>query len=1253
MLKAPKAKIEKVRKRTGDIVDFDEQKIVSAINKAIKAVEGEEDFKRAERAASEVVSSINKKFNARTIPSVEEIQDAVEEALIKEGMAQIAKAYILYRNKRAELRNAKSLISENVKKLVRESKKYFRNPLSEFIYYRTYSRWIDQEGRRETWIETVDRYMSFMKENLGNKLNGEEYNEIREYILNHKAMPSMRLVWSAGKAARKTNVAAYNCSFIAPSKLEDFAEIIYLLMCGTGVGFSVESQTVQELPIIKFSTYGRSRGARQAIENIPTHTIEDSKEGWGDALTLGLKTWYGGKDIKFDYSRLRPAGARLSTMGGRSSGPEPLRALLDFSREKILAKQGKRLSNIDVHDIICKIGEVVVMGGVRRSALISLSDVDDEEMRHAKKGQFYIFEPQRAMANNSAAYNKKPSTADFIEEWLALAKSGTGERGIFNRAGLKHQLPQRRWEKFGKHWPTSGTNPCVTGDTLVYVADGRDSVPIKQLADEGKDVSVFCLDNRGKIAIRYMRHPRLTGKKQPVYRIVLDDNSSIKATGNHKFRLKSGEYKEVSDLKNGDSLHVATKFEASIKDIFPEANSRSQNYWWVNNGFSGNDAEHRLIAKFYLNDTKIPQGYIVHHKDRNAQNNTHGNLEVMTKKEHDILHARLMLGDANPMRRAKHGWSKEKWAAYKLKHSENNFGEKNSNFSGVSDEQIREHALTLTGVLGHRFSNSDWVNYASKEGLPQHFSKWRRDHLGGIIGISKWAAQELGLEYIDADPRVIKSYKKYTSIGYNCEIVNGQLIIIKNCEVCGVEFRAAKSSREYGVCGMSCGLKRGWKNPQNRSAIVGAIRMAHKKRKQEVGAMQIRAYTDLKFKLGKSPLKKEWIKACKDSGISYEISRLSSPIRGYDKLKEAASMYNHRVVSVELCGYENVYNGTVDEFHNFFVGAFVSKTRSGKRKFTYLNNLQCGEIILRSKQFCNLTEVVCREEDTKETLLKKVRIATILGTYQSALTNFSYLSKEWKQNCEEERLLGVSLTGQWDAPAARDAENLRALRDMAIETNKEYAKKFGINQSTCITCVKPSGTVSQLVDSSSGMHPRHANYYIRRVRISASDPLFQMLKDQKVPYYPEVGQLVNSASTYVIEFPIKAPESTNEVKDSLTAIEQLEHWKMVKENYTEHNPSVTISVGDDEWLEAASWLHNNWDMLGGLSFLPRSSHKYVLAPYEEINEARYNEMFASFPDVDFSQILAYERDDTTQGAQELACVAGVCEIEEVATGNSV
>lgn len=1234
--------IPQLEKRDGRIVEFDFAKIVSAVYKAMQAAE-EGDLEDATLVAHQVAGELarfSKKYK-NFLPTVEGIQDSVEKHLMLNDFVKTAKGYILYRDKRAQLRATQVEIPEQVRRLAEESKKYFRdNPLGEFVYLRTYAKWMPEEGRRETWIETVDRYVAFMRENLGAKLSETEYAELREAILKQEVMPSMRLMQFAGDAVRRCNVAAYNCSYIAPSKIADFAEIMYVSMCGTGVGYSVESQNVQALPQIAYQTG----------DALAAHVVEDSKEGWCDALTLGLKTWYAGNDIGFDFSKVRPAGARLKVMGGKASGPEPLRSLLQFARERVLARQGRRLRNIDAHDIICKIGECVVAGGVRRSAMISLSDLDDDQVRDAKKGQFYTTDPHRSIANNSAVYMEKPTNTEFMDEWVALMKSGSGERGIFNRGGLIAQLPERRkkfWEetgyiKNGRVVGPAGTNPCVTGDTLVYVADGRGNVPIERLAEEGKDVPVFCLDARGDIAVRTMRNPRRTGAGVDVYMVTLDDGSTIRATANHKFRLKSGEYREVRDLAHGDSLHIATRFEASIKDLFPDANARSQEYWWVNNGRARNTGEHRQIAAFHY-DTMISRGFVVHHKDRDAKNNRPENLEIMSKEAHDAHHAALMQGDANPMRRARVEWDEARWAEYRAKHSENNRGAENARFSGLSHEELREHAQKLTKLLGRRFSNADWVAYAKERGVPQAFSKWRQDHLGGVSGLAKWAAFTEGIEHVDADPRVVKSYEKYTAEGYDCEIENGALVIRKQCEVCGIAFTTSISSREHGVCGIACGVRRAWATPEFRARALSGIRSAHDRHRASLAEQQAKVYSDLQFTLGRAPQKNEWHAACKKAAVSAEISRTSSPFREYAALAEHASMYNHKVLSVEWCGLADVYNGTVDEFHNFFVGGFASLTRAGKRKMAYVNNLQCGEIILKSKQFCNLTEVVARASDTKESLVRKARLATILGTYQSTLTKLNYLSREWTENCERERLLGVSITGQWDCPAVRDADALEAMRKETLATNKKYAKKFGVQTSNAITCVKPSGTVSQTIGVASGMHPRHSPYYIRRIRISATDSLFKLLRDQGVPSFPEVGQSQEDANTFVFEFPVKSPDNAV-TKDNLSALDQLAHWKLVKMSYTEHNPSVTVSVGEDEWIQVANWLYNNWDNVGGLSFLPRDNHVYRLAPYEAISRERYEELAQNFAHIDYGKLYAYERQDETEMKRELSCVGNTCEI---------
>ncbi|OGI46765.1 ribonucleoside-triphosphate reductase [Candidatus Nomurabacteria bacterium GWB1_40_6] len=758
ILKSELAKIKAIRRRSGEVVPFDLERIAHAVFKAfeVSGEGGEGDayevakrvFKTLLGLREELVSA-NK--GAKFLPTVEVVQDLVEKELMKNGFTDTAKKYILYRNKRSELRKAFGPVPEAVKLAVEESSKYFSSPYSEYIFYQFYSRWVPELGRRETWIETVDRYMAYMKENLGDKLTKTEYGDVREAILNQDICPSMRLLWSSGKACRNSNVWAYNCSYIAPTCPQDLGEIMYISMCGAGLGFAVEWENVQQFPQIK----------KQIKEKPTMHVVDDSKEGWADAFVLGLKAWFDGRDVKFDYSGVRPAGARLETAGGRASGPQPLIDLIEFSRRKILSKQGRRLSNLDMHDIICQIGMIVVAGGVRRSALISLSELEDTEMRDSKKGQFYLTEGQRSMANNSAVFNSKPSAEEFLNEWTALVKSKSGERGIFNRGGLEKQLPARRW--------------------------------------------------------------------------------------------------------------------AAIKD-----------------------------------------------------------------------------------------------------------------------------------------------------------------------------EKQIGL------------------------------------------------------------------NP-------------------------------------------------------------------------------------------------------------------------------CGEIYLRSKQFCNLTSIVIRPKDTVATLKRKMELATLLGTYQSTLTNFGYLSKKWKENCEEERLLGVSLTGYYDNTTIRNDKVLDTLRLDAIETNKKYAKRFGINQSTAITCVKPHGNSGQLLGVGSGMHPWYAPYFIRRVRISHTDPLLQMARDQGVPCLPEVGQSEASATTFVLEFPVKAPEGAI-FKDEVSALDLMKEWKRLKEHFVEHNPSATIYVGPDEWMAVGNFVYENWDSIGGLSFLPRSEHVYQLAPYEAINKEEYERRTRAIGKIDFSKLSQYEAVDNTTGAKEFACVSGVCEI---------
>lgn len=1110
--RSAKAIFSFIRKRDGRIMPFDESRITAAVLKALTHT-GEGSMDDAAKISKAVVAALLKRRTPESVPGIEDVQDVVETQLIIMDYAKTAKSYILYRYERTQLRDQAREVPDHVKKLVKESKQYFRNSLSEFIYYRTYSRWIDEESRRETWVETVNRYMMFMKENMGDMVTPREYEDIRQGILKQEAMPSMRLLWSAGKAARANHVTAFNCSFTAPTKLEDFAEIMYLAMSGAGVGFSVESQTVHQLPQIK----------PQTGKMLPTHMVGDSKEGWCDSLTAGLKAWFGGKDIKFDYSHVRLQGARLKTMGGKSSGPEPLRSLLDGVRSKILAKQNRHLSTLDVHDIICKIGAIVVVGGVRRTALISLSDLHDEDMRHAKDGMFYIKEPDRAMANNSAVYLERPNAVEFMQEWLALAQSGSGERGIFNRGGLAAQMPARRFAMSKKHIGTTGTNPCVPQDTWIMTEKGAQQVhelihvPFKAMVN-------------GKI---YNSEGFFETGIKDIFEIRTNRGFAVRATDNHKIsvvdykarKVQKTVWKEVKDIKAGDRIVLHDHASAEW-----EGNGTEEEGWLLGN----------LLG------------------DGNIQKNGRVNLDYWGEQRAEMLHYAVASIHATVGGRSD-----------MVGHIAA------TGYARVGSTQLGNFAAAYGMAHGHKI-----VSNAVERGSAALYR-------GFIRG------------WFDADGSVQGDQKKGVSIRLaSNELLNLEAVqrMLARLGIIATIYRNRRTAHLKSMPDGKGGMKL-YACAANHELVMSGENI-------NIFAKRI-GFRDQN--------KKQRL---------FEV--LKNYHRAFNKESFAAT-----VEDIVYIGSEPVYDCAVENVHAFDANG------------VYVHN--CGEILLRSHEFCNLSEVVCRRDDTQESLTRKIRLATLLGTYQCMLTDYPYISKDWKKNCDEERLLGVSLTGQWDCPAVRNPKTLAYLKAEAIRVNEKYAKKFNINASASITCVKPSGNVSQLVDASSGMHPRHAPHYIRRVRIGAVDSLFQMMKDQKVPFHPEVGQAEENASVFVFEFPVMAPKSTT-YRNDLTAIQQLDHWRMVKEHYTEHNPSVTVSISDNEWLGVADWLYKNWDMVGGLSFLPRNDHVYALAPYEAVDEARYKELLSHFPTIDFSQIVLYERDDETQGAKELACVSGTCEI---------
>lgn len=477
---------------------------------------------------------------------------------------------------------------------------------------------------------------------------------------------------------------------------------------------------------------------------------------------------------------------------------------------------------------------------------------------------------------------------------------------------------------------TVSTNPCVVGDTLIAVADGRNHVSIKQLVEEGKDILVYCLDNNGKLVIRTMRNPRITGYNQPIYKITLENGHTQRVTGNHKFKLKNDIYVQTKDIKNGDSLHILTKYKASMEEIFPKSSS-SSDYYWLNNGEETSKSEHRFLYEQNTN-TNIQQGYVIHHKDFNSLNNSIDNLQLMTIFDHNNYHEEMMKGDKNPYHKMSDEW--------------------NSNYIGISNDDIKKHAIILTKKLNRRFSKKDWVEYSIENNIPRQFSVFK----GNIISLAKIAAIELNIdsELINVDPILVKTYKKALENGYDSKIVNNVVLIKKICETCQEEFWLNYFNREISFCSIKCSTV--YLNNDNtikEKRMIGSNKYYDNKN-IENKQKQLDIFTKLRFDLQREPFLKEWENKCEELKIPYRLNT-NIGFKNFKELKEEAETYNHRVISIELDGYEDVYTGTVDEYHNFFSGGFIEKTKSGKDKYIYVNSLQCGEIPLCVGDSCRLT----------------------------------------------------------------------------------------------------------------------------------------------------------------------------------------------------------------------------------------------------------------------------------------------------------
>jgi len=770
--------------------------------------------------------------------------------------------------------------------------------------------------------------------------------------------------------------------------------------------------------------------------------------------------------------------------------------------------------------------------------MISLFDYDDSEMLQAKSGDFERDNSQRWNANNSAVWPAGGITQlEFINQFREMAESGRGEPGIFNRAAANTMKPARRADA------DFGTNPCVTGDTWVAVADGRGRMRISDLAAAGRDVDVYTMMN-GQITIRTMRNPRKTGTQVPVYRISFADGSHIRATANHRFVLRDGSEKTAIDLQNNDSLSAMTAFSYKKRGL-PALQKcdydLSGSYRMIQLG-SFRKSEHRLI---YAHHTGIALTGIeqqLHHRDFDGRNNQIENLQLMSLQEHAQEHRERMLGKNNPaVRLMRASWRKSLSIACS--------GAANGNAKSCQNEALEAKLIELTRTLGRAATQAEYTRFARQNELPLVWQDYQQSYFGGDISETLHRiADQVGLPTL-----TLWQIEARRITDLPLAFIEGRTHVQRHCEVCGEQFLVRIARREQATCSQACSQRLHYRLHGTETRRQ-QLQQAHELRKQSVRQQQVQLYNDLMVSLNRHPSKQEWQAHCREQGVSPEISRTSSPFRKWNELEAAAGATNHRVVDVVFDGYEDVYTGTVDETHTFFSIGSERTDSHGRTEMSYVLSWQCGEINLRPHEFCNLSAAVARVDDTFASLRDKVEAATIIGTIQSLATYFPGLRPIWQQNCEEERLLGVDITGQMDSPIAQDAQVKRQLREIAIDVNRQLAQTLGINASASITCVKPSGNSSQLLNCSSGLHSRWSPYYVRNVRVATHSPIFKVLRDAGVPMDPENGQTLENATTWVIHFPMKSPDGAI-TRNQRSAIDQCEFWLQNKLYWTEHNPS--------------------------------------------------------------------------------------------------
>ena len=1024
----------------------------------------------------------------------------------------------------------------------------------------------------ETWEDAVGRATDNLRAISGNMLPEKIYERIYNAILNLEVIPSMRLFSMPSAAIERCNTVIYNCSFLTIDTFIAISEMMYLTMSGVGIGYSIEQEVIAKLPGIP-PELGKS---------FSPFLIEDSQIGWASSVSHLFSEIVAGRYPEFDYSKIRPAGTQLKTKGGFASGPEPLKKFHEHALKIIMGAKGRQLKSIELHDIINMISETAVSNGSRSGALICLFSDSDDDMFNAKSDpNWYPKYPWRSYSNNSMVTNG--ATQEKIDEVMKkLFVDKTGEPGLFNR--------DKFFKGTRKYFDDVhvGVNPCLTGDTLVHTVNG--DIPIKTLADSGKDIDVFTVNPaNGKLEIKTMRHPRVTGYNEPIFELTIENGHKIRATANHKFLLSSGEYKRLDELKDGDSLWIANANYSGKKSSngylgYKTSSSKRTKY------------QHRLVAEYYYNNGKnIVGNNVVHHKDFNSRNNSKDNLEIMSKEDHDRLHGERMMGNNNPMRRAQTEWPEEKWQQYSENMSAAVSGEKNGRFSGYSNEELYNAILDFINTLGYLPTKKDWQKFASSNGYPQKFSQYRLDNIGKIIDVAK-----------DADIKSLSATRTANRWFDNTEQ--------KQCNGCQTLFYDPVGTLEY--CSLNC----------------------------EHGILPDNVI----------------YKACKHCGTEMvlphyrrEISYCSRECyyggsKSYNSVNVEAVYENHKVISVEFVGSEDVYNGTVDDYHNFLVGGFEEGSETKK---VYLCNLQCGEVLLSSYphdskniiggggQFCNLTSVVVSPSDDLISIEEKLATATIIGTIQAKATNFRFLRRGWKEVTDMEALLGVSFTGVWDnVELFEDPKALQHYYQIVKRTNKVYANLLHINPAAGLTAIKPSGNSSMLTHTSPGANMDFGQYQIRNMRIGKHSKMAEFLINKGVPYFKDPVE--STAAKYIFAIPKKS--NAEVTLETGTAFEQLAMVQLLNDNYCDHNTSVTITYDESETKALAAWVREHYKEITGLAFFPKYDQNQPYLPIQVVGKEEYDKFMETYPEFDWTDYYKNEEFDAITPTVE--CSGERCDI---------